>query len=321
MWLALWSALNLAWPSEVLLQSPGSSDIEYQAFLAAHGEVRTPIDALRSARPSAMAREALTDEFGAAQKIFLSGASLEARRALEQLWAKLPNEDWTAADRAVFFQVALRRAQLATTADIDSWLKRALMVGFDLNADPSLFPPPLLSRYKKLKAAVPRVSVTPPGLGRDWPLVLINGRLCTQEACARVPDVAEPLRVTWLSNQWQPFSATITVHQLPHQTAPRRPWVQGECREPKISATAQQFKTTRVFHSLECSESEAPTKINLQPVASSEPITMFDPPKKSRPLYKSPWLWVGVGVAVAILVASQQKRSDPAEEPSTTYGY
>jgi len=317
--LLLLGTLALAWPQEIVFQGPAAPNVEYQAHLAAHADLTTPTQALLKNRVSTSDRESLVAEFAAAQKAFLSGETDDARKKIEALLAKLPAEDWHAQDREIFLKAALRRAQLAAhESEVEPWLKWALAAGHDLPVDRTLFPPPLVAHFLRLKNSIPYIDPHPPGIGADWSAVLINGKICTAESCARVPSLDIPVRVTWLSDKWQPQSFAIPVDKLPRRTVPNIAWVSGTCEEPKFAPATKPFSAPKAFFGLECSQ---PKKvINLQPVARADGLTMFNPPKRDRPIYKSPWLWAGVGTAIAILVVNSQKQSEK-KEPTTTYGY
>ena len=160
-----------------------------------------------------------------------------------------------------------------------------------------------------------------PGLGTEWSRVLIHGVPCSRERCPEFPDVDTALRVTWISDKWQPFTTAIRLTRLEHQIPPRKAWVAGECQKPRFERAAEQFPDKDVFFNLACTKTEiALSKVNFNPVVPAAAVTMFDEPKRDRPVYRSPWLWAGIGTAVAILVVQSQQKQEK-KDPSTSYGY
>ena len=315
--LSWWSVSHA---SEVVLQSAASADVEYRAYLAAHAECVTPTEALNRMRPSSSAREKLVNDFADSQKAFLGTDSNLARTKLEFLISQIPNEDWSAAERQVFFKSAMRRAQLAINdPDMDIWLKHALTIGYELHPDHTLFPPPLIQRWQQLKQKIQMRKIQVPGLGGEWSQIMINGVPCTANSCPAFPDTDLPLRITWLSDKWQPYTALIKLRDVPQEIPARRAWVAGECRSPQLDRAANIFRDKQPFFGLDCEKSHV-TGANLNLMAAPGGLNMFAPIKKERPLYKSPWLWAGVGAVIAIVVAQSQK-SQEKKDPSTSYGY
>ncbi len=315
--LSWWSFVHA---SEVVVQSPSSLDVEYRAYLAAHAACVTPTEALVRMRPSTAVREKLVHDFADAQKAFLGTDSGLARTKLESLINQIPNQDWSSGDRQVFFKSAMRRAQLAVNdPEMEMWLRHALTIGYEFNPDHTLFPPPLIQRWQQVKQKIQTRKVQVAGLNVDWSQIMINGVSCTADVCPAFPDTDIPVRITWLSDKWQPYTAIIKLSQLPQEIPARRAWVAGECRSPQFDRAANIFRDKQPFFGLDCEKSQATSaNLNLTPVSGR--LNMFEPPKKERPLYKSPWLWAGVGAVIAIVVAQSQK-SQEKKDPSTSYGY
>ena len=322
--IAFLSLLSLSPATEVVVQSPDSSDVEYRAYLAAHADCVSPTQALLRARPRAAAREKLVNDFAATQKAFLGLEVNVARAELESLLEQMTHDDWSPAERQVFFKTALRRAQLSTDQpDMDRWLNVALTIGYDLQPDHILFPPPLVTRWKHIKQQNLSRKIQVHGLGADWSRILINGVSCTVGSCPLIPQTDVPVRVTWLSDKWQPYTTITKTSRLSHEVPVRRAWVTGDCKSPQFDRGASVFADKQPFFGLSCEKLQvAAVDLTLKPANSHSTIDMFTPPKKTRPLYKSPWLWTGVGTVVAIAVIAAKKRPSKGDkDTSSSYGY
>lgn len=321
MWIVVFSLFNLA-SSEVLLQAPMAPDREYRAFLTAYTSYSTPTAALLKGRPTAEAKEDLITRFAEAQRVFLSGDAAQARARFEEVLAQQVEQDWSAAEQRIFFDSALRRAQLAGGGDADHWLRLAAGIP-GLAPDRTLFPPPLVRRFLAFRSQLAKRAVKAPGLGSDWSLILINGVACSADSCPAMADTGLPVRITYLSDKWQPFTTVAPMSRVAITVPDRKPWVNGGCGDPVFAPAAGRFAAKKAFFRVDCETPVAVQNLNLRPVARTDAITMFDPPKKARPFYKSPWLWAGVGAAavIAVIVANNQREQRENKEPSTTYGY
>jgi hypothetical protein len=315
--------LSLAWGSTVVIPEPNSPASEYRAYLAAHADTLTPTQALLRTRPSAAARDQLVSAFSEAQTAFLKDTPDQGRKKFEDLLSKMHDEDWGSIELEVFFTAAMRRAQLARNeGDQNAWIKFAVSAGQGAVPNRGHFPPPLVQLYEATAKVTRKQLLKIAGLGSEWTLVLVNGRPCTAESCSAVMDTGLPVRVTYLSDKWQPVTIVKTPAQIADHIPVRRAWVAGECQNFRFDPHATQFPERQAFISLACEESKlARRELNLKPLpATPDAINMFSEPKSQRPFYKSPWLWAGVGTAIAILVVQGQKKRDDKREPSTTYG-
>lgn len=314
----------------VLVQAPQSRTLDYKASLKAHSDFISPAQEYLNTHPSLAQREQLLELFSSAQKIFMEKSNDEAAAKFTELLGLLWVDDWAKADREIFLQAYLRLAQIAVTPEKrDHWLGLSLLLGADLNYDPTLFPPPLLVRRAELAAQLPKKLITRKSIGGNWSHILINGRPCENQDCGIWPLYPGRVRVTLLSDQWQPESSVVDIADItrlrPHMVA----WVTGDCAQAHWDEAATRFAQKKAFWSLECDRPNLAEALNLSPGASNEaaeksrPAAFAAPPAsadKSTPFYESKWLWAGVGTLIAIvIVASSQKHE--SKETSTTYGY
>jgi hypothetical protein len=313
----------------VLYQAPSAPTLEYRASLKASGEWISPTQDYLRQHPAAAARDRLVQAYAQAQKSFVSAAPVEARKAFESVMALSSDDDWSATEREIFAYSALRLAQLADQpASRQAWLDQALF--YDVHPDPQLFPPPLLAELKA--RPVSRLRLNTSFDSGEWSAILIAGRLCTRFDCPEVPSPAAlTVRVTFLSDKWQPQVANVSLGELNKVQPERRPYVHGRCEKPDDFG-----RRARAFYSLSCDTQK--TEPDLQPhlaTVETPPWTQPIPESHSRPLLQNKWFWIGTGaaavVAAAVIIASQRHSHDsgggsssgasPAPQPTSTYGY
>ncbi len=298
----------------VLVQGADTSRVDYRAALKANPELKSPSQAHLAAHPTGPRRDAVLETLALAQKAFLSNSRQEAADLFASLTDLLPEDDWSATERGVFVMAYLRRAQLendpATQREL---LAQSLAVGGDL-PDTSLFPPPLLKARAQLESEIPKIEIPARWFGDGWTVVLINGKPCRQDACAPIPRVSTPVRVTLLSEQWVPVTAIVKAGEISDIRPKRVAWYEGACGKERFHPAAQSLGERRTL----C---ESPGRaLNLNPVArAGGEVPRMEIREKGDPFYSNPWFWTGVGVVVAAVVISSARDRD-GKEPTTTYG-
>lgn len=312
--------LQFAQASVVVLPAQKALESDYEAFMAAHQEFKTPEQVLRGHSPSS-ADSPLLKEFADAQTAFISPEPKLAIPIFERLLNKVP-DSWSASERSILFQSAMRLAQLETGANRIKWLMKALSQGPDQIPDAQLFPPPLVQEWEELRNKSPKISVQKL-IPFGWKGIQIQGAYYDLSSDVQIPITSEPVHLKWISNLYQPFTAIQPLFAPKDGQLPREAWVTGECRRPEFSESAKTFSEKKAFFNLDCVDSadSKPKELKLGVTEPKNPsITMFAEPK-TRPIYKSPWFWAGVGAAVLVAIAVTQRKSESEKEPSTTYGY
>lgn len=315
----LFLAFLMSLPSahaSVLVQGPGTPDLDYRAALKADPDAISPSGQLLKQRPSAGRREALLAAFASAQKAFLENSKDDSAAKFESVVAMLTADDWAASDRRLFLHAYLRLAQLQPDKQ-NTWLGRALAAGEDVRPEPGLFPPPLLRDFAKMREEVPHLRPADDLFGDGWNTVLLNGIPCTREECPGSAAAGEKVRATFLSDVWQ----SVTVILEPAALAAFRPaktaWIAGDCANTRFASS---FKDQKGFWGLDC-ESAPPKAINLQPLARVDALPRLDIKDKSPAFYKSKWFWGGVALAAVAAVIVNGQKHKQEKEPTTTYGY
>ncbi len=318
-WLCIFLMLGNSVHAAVLFQSVNSSPLDYRAALRADSGLQTPTQAYFKAHPSIENRSRLLSLFAEAQKAFLGNSKDEARAQFINLLMLASEDDWGRSEREVFLQAYFRLAQMDLDSDQQTkYLSQALAIGDDLEVPADLFPPPFVRRFAQLKNEIPRGQIPARFFQDGWSAILINGTVCNRQNCSAVALVPGEARITFVSDQWIPFTVNVELSELTSVNPKRVAWIGGDCEKTIFHAQAEMAKEKRAFWSLTCG---AAPKINLQPIARSDALPRLDVQTKSSAFYKSPWFWAGVSaVAVAVIVASAQKSSGE-KKPSTAYGY
>lgn len=306
----------------VLVQGPGTSTIEYRSALKADSDLASPTQTLLRKTPAG--RDNLLALFAEAQKSFLDNSKGEAQAKFQNLVSLLSTEDWSQSDRSIFQLAYLRLAQMELSPEKqDYWITRSLLAGEDISPDKNLFPPPLLRRWMQIRNEIPRFTGFESWFREGWNTVLINGIPCTKTSCQGWPMISEKVRLSFLSDQWIPQSKLVDGSELSSAKVPRIAWVDGSCARSEFHQDASALPDKKAFWGAACDRPPLvqAQQLNLQPVASNEPIPKMTIKEKAPAFYKSKWFWIGVGVVTAgIVIASSQKKDDK-KEPSTTYGY
>lgn len=317
---AIFLALNCPAPAAVLIPAPNSSSSQYAAMLQATADLETPTQVLERSRGAELPRQSLLRDFKEAQFAFLSADLNVARTKFESLVQRRTEQDWMPGDSEIFRHAYLRLAQMASNpVDRRVWLERAAGEATAPN-ERQIYPPPLISELVVLNARLKKEVVSFSGLGEEWTRIRLNGRSCLRNPCAWPAAGSDPVRVTWISDRWQPVTVTASLTSIRVLIPERRPWVDGACDSFTLATATKKFKDPRPFFDLECKSLAAYLPANrLEPMTTDE-VQWPRQPSAERPFYKSPWTWIGAGVIVAAVIFSQ-KRSERDRQPTTSYGY
>lgn len=325
----LCSLLILSQPvhAAVLFQAPGASGLDYRAALKADADNQSPSAAYMHQHPSADNRQRLLNLFAEAQKAFLGGTKEESKRQFENLLSVIKEEDWDRASREIFLVAYLRLAQMELDpAAQTALISQALLLGEGLSIPADLFPPPLIRKYNQLKLEIPRQQISPGFFADGWSVILVNGQACSKSACENIPQLANQVRVTFLSEQWVPVTVDVPALEINRASPSRTPWLSGSCEKTIYHPETDFAAEKKSFWSFNCGAPSAPARtkpINFLPVSHADPIVAkVEMDMRPRPFYKSPWFWGGVGaLVIAAVVLSTKKQQDRGREPTTTYGY
>lgn len=306
------------WPvhAEVLIQGADVSRLDYRAALKADPNAESPSEVYLRAHPLGSRRDELQEKFTEAQRLFVEGSRAEASEKFSEITEMLVADDWGAVDRAIFVQAFMRLAQLENDpVKQREFLAHSLSVG-ELDVDKALYPPPMLRQRELLASELPRVAISERVFAEGWTVVLINGRACRSSQCLKLPATSTPVRVTYLSEQWVPYTKVISAREAGGLKPKRVAWYEGLCGSVKFHPEVQTLGERRTL----CER--VPGELNLNPRARATAggeVPRLDLKTKDVPFYKNGWFWTGVGVAVLAAIVINQ-RTHEEREPTTTYG-
>lgn len=307
----------------VLIQSTQSSRNDYRAMLRADAEYVSPTESYLNGHPLLSNRETLLTRFAEAQTAFLEKSIGEAQAKFREVTALVTTDDWAKSDREVFLHAYYRLAQMENDAKkSEAVLAESLGLGAGLNVEQNLFPPPLIQKRAQLLKSGEVISRK--NFGPSWTHVMINGQACDANQCGKWPKLAGKVRVTFISDQYQPQVIIADISKVEGLRPKTVALAEGNCQKTRYSEAAEAIGRKRVFWGLDCDKKEA-VAMKLSPGSSAAPVANTStlpsfPKDDQKPFYKNAWFWAGVGGAVVafIVISNSQQKSE--KETTTTYG-
>lgn len=315
--------LQLAHSAVVVIPAEHASEDDYNAFMEAHQEYRTPEQEIRK-RPVNGHEESsqLLKLFADAQAAFIGADPKTSMPIFESIVGQSALESWSASERSILFQSSLRLAQQESGSKRAHWLLRSLTVAPDQKPNAELFPPPLVQEWEAVKERTPRIEARQL-IPNGWQGIQVQGIYYDRDSVAQLPITGEEVHLRWISNRFQSYSQVVALTKDKPPTLPQKPWLRGECHSPEYSKSAEVFAERKSFFDLSCRTDVEPKadRLKFNPISTKEnTLTMFEEPVR-KPFYKSGWFWTGVGAAIVVAIVISQKKQESEREPSTTYGY
>ncbi len=313
----------------VLVKAPEANPIAYQSKIDTQSDFISVIDWYFRIHPSETNKTRLVELLEDAQMKFVSANPKSSTKSFQDIIDLALVDDWKAEHREVFLYASLRLAQL--TEDLkerDKFIRIALSHSFKIEPEKDIFPPPLLRRFDEIKGELQTSDLEPMKFRSKWDAVLINGVMCTLESCPSLVISDIPMRVTWLSNQWQTATELRSSKELSREEyqepSPNKPWIRGSCLKSSVDGFADQDFDAEAYFKDDCKV--ANKNLELKPMlTTSEGVPLASPsPGHSKTSWlRSPWLWAGVAGAAAVVIwqTNKQGKNDSSTEPSTTYGF
>ncbi len=142
----------------VVPRAPQADAVEYSAYVKSSPQWQFPSEYLLERIPSAAARNHLTELFTQAQLSYTSGSISRAIEDFKRVVEFAVTDHWTEDERQVFLHSYLRLAQMDTSSS-EKWLRAAAVLFVAEQVDTSLFPPPLLERFRSVRGSMPEVKI------------------------------------------------------------------------------------------------------------------------------------------------------------------
>ncbi len=315
----------------LVIQGSKESSLEFRSYVLSSPRHQSYARFQLLQRLNTPESKILKTRFADAQRSFHSDPPPVALEKFKSVVEMLHVGDWGPSERGVLHFALLRLAQLEPIQKkSDEWLKLAALMGWDIEPDQDLLPPPLLASYQDhLKNLVwQHISL------RDhldqFEFILIGGRSYSpfDHSVIRIPQ--GPHRWTVLSNSHEPSSQILESTNWSNILTHTRSLTQGSCSNISQLPPLPPEAKVHVFFSGGCVwKSEALPSPSLSSLTPLTPKTPGEPLSLStdlpRPIYKKPWFWVGVGAGVTLtaifILQQEKKRQERRQESATSYGF
>lgn len=309
--------------AEVVVRHPDTDATSY--FKAVVAGATTVVDQIESRLPAQADEKRLLQKFERAQGLFLSSDLTAAKVAFIELTEEAFRADWTETQRKVITISFLRAAQLSDDPHaIESYLVRAAQFGWEIEVDPSMFPPPLQTQYAEVLAREKLKSLQVDFKDKfpQHDLIIVDGKRVRADLLRAYTVMPGRHRVTAISNSHQLFTQELTTSQLNLIKADVPPYVIGSCEEPALSGyQSLGAEQVRVVFPKDCLRTYTGTSwINSNDQQISK-LTDLSPRSFGRSAFPAPVLTkkklviIGIGVGVLVTSAliikkSQQRREE-----------
>lgn len=318
--------------AEVVVRHPDTEQTLYLKEVAAGST--TVVDFIESKLPAAADEKRLLQKFEKAQSLFLSSDLTAAKVAFIEITEEAFRADWTETQRKVITISFLRVAQLSDDPHAaENYLVRAVHFGWQVEIDPHMFPPPLVSQFSDIlnreKAKSLQVDLKDKFPQHD--LIIIDGKRVRPELLRAYTVFPGRHRLTAISNSHQLFTQELTLSQLNLIKADVPAFAIGTCSDPSLSGyQSLGAEEVRIIFPNDCartytgtswvtSTDRLPAKLTQLPPHS---FALSSAPKPI--LTKKKLLIIGIGVGVVVTSAliikkSQQRREEV--QPVTRQGF
>jgi hypothetical protein len=314
-------------------RAPSARNQDFIAWVNANGDGTL---ASVSTTQNADAKEKLNGLLESAQRAYLEGSLEDSKTFYKKIISLALEEDWSIAQRRAIHFSFIRLAQLAPNeSERMQNLTAAAEYAPDLNADSSLFPPPLVNDYEKARFECASTSTSVPvrELFADFDVLVLDGRRIDlqENAVARIPHGNH--RVSFVSNAYATVTARLTGAQLAAYKPATRPILSGTCESPAWAIAPEREALAYFAHDcqyrfkggqwsrLNHKQSVENTWAQLKPMRDPNAYIQTQPAHKT--ILKSKWFWAGVaGAALAAVMISQRDNQRDAQViPTERSGY
>ncbi len=317
--------------SAFIVRAPELSLVEFRGIQRALPETVSLAD--RQApndRQEADSRQ-MTSLFAEAQKEYLGGSLDRAKQLYAQVAEHRFDYSWGPGLRRMFVFALLRMAQMADPTEESLHLQRAVEFDPTHDMDESVFPPPLVAAFNKVRGEVRGALIKWPPELKGYETVLINGRPVRLNPGAQLDLVGGTQRLDFLSSAFEAVVVMGGANEIKNlKLAPRAPLVSGNCGAPALHPSLSTLGRVTVVYPDSCVrvrvkgvwQTDDSTK-NLQGLdlrvtdsesPNSVPIIRDAPEPGTQKWYHNKWVWIGAGTVTAAIVTavliSQNRRAN-----------
>lgn len=322
--------------ADVVVRSQETSENEFQSLAQALGHtpiadfMANEVERKLPAETAELFRQRLIE----AQAEWLNQktdaqAGPQTTPAIDQFLALAAEADWTVSERKAFAAFYVRKFQRAQDPEIGRQFA-AFAAGevFDTSE--------LAVEERKIwEAAIGADRIGqiafPSALPVDVTAVLVNGRALARQDFTAFKFPRVPIRLTLLSNVFQPLSLKLTGTETDWPTLGRKTWIANDCSIAQSEAVLLRSKvatlgpdhcqSARNLATASATDQQLIEKFGLERAKGEAPV----PTKPELPILKKPWFWGVVGavaVGTVVAVAMQNKnQSDGNVRPTNHDGW
>lgn len=308
-----------------LARGPNISDSDLNQFIKVNPEYTSLSQHILEIRIQDPERTNLLNKFDIARKDFLESSFSQAKTSFKTVSEKALTRGWPETDRKIIQTAMLRLAQLSVHEERE-WLLRAARFAPDLNADSSLFPPPLVEKFKMLKNQVKKDSKKwKPTFASEVQFIAIDGRIYRAHSGLSLLITAGDHRLEVISNIHASDSQVLSREQIMNYEFSNSPLVMGNCDSPKVSS--ELTSKAHVLYSLDCVVKEDSGKwVNLltpqvqKAQSESAELSLPTIPELKQDTSNS-WIWWTLAglAAVSSYAYYEQNRSKRSERVEPTH--
>lgn len=313
------------------------SDTELLAFLSAVRRSTSYADRIIRSLPDQSERNMLFSLFQTAQQDFLTETPEKARQKFETVISIAHQTDWSLAERKAIMTSYFRLAQISQSdSERYSWLRQAARFDTEIAIDKTLFPPPLVNDYEKIRKEELLASTLwdVGSFKKDFVFIKINGRTYDLSKGSSLRLMNGEQRIHLISNRYQNMVRVMTPTQILTLVSSGVPLVLGECSTPSVTDSLRKHRAIVVYarncvfeiqngSAKKLEFGEESRAANTKPISSLhlQPHSYSAPPQSdalektlSRPQLSKPaamnWWSVGLaaaGIAVIYAIVKSQQ--------------
>lgn len=303
--------------SQTLLQAQETTTADYQAALQASPFTQSYVAFQKSKISKDAPVAELRRLYSSAMVAYLNGDAKAAEKGFEKVTDLRHQHHWGESARFLIFTACLRRGQLEKKSYArQSWLNVSLEIGWDLEPDQKIFPPPLIQEWRTQKEQLQWVSVH--SLIADPYLngLMISGRFYSlKNSLPKIPKVRA--RISYLSNQKQPVTAIALTDQLTKEIEWKDWAVATKCEEAKNWESTKPDGKFRTIWPASCL-----SKMDLEITKAPSAFQNNAMPMSKLSVSSNKLIWWGLGtLVVAYVIYDQNKKQESSSGQSSTYGF
>ncbi len=296
-------------PQNYILKAPQTSTVEFLSFVETEEIIpysRKQLENIRKNNQSE--KEDLLSLLEQAQESFLKDHLKSSSEYFYTIVKKVHDRDWGEESRKIIFYSFLRLSQIENKEESSEiFLHSAIVFAPELEPDKKLFPPPLVEKFNKIKAGLPRISIRFRDIFPLHEVLLVNGREISVQKKLNFPN--GEYRVTALSSSHKTWRQVTSLSKLIRKRIITPAWVKGSCTQPIIS---KNLKRHWVLFPHFCLWKQ-PFLETPKDKALSQQV-LIDQKDQFQLKKYSKWVLLGTGLVILALIFIPNVKTPPGEK-------